>query len=126
MVVVFLSEPPSGAGVMPTYTYQCPQCEQKMDVYHGMNDSPKVKCPDCKKVAKRLLGTGSGLIFKGSGFYETDYKRDKKGGNGSSKPSESSESKSETKSEAKSESKPAAAAESKSETKSSAKSEAKK
>lgn len=103
---------------MPTYTYQCPQCEQEQEVYHGMNESPKIKCPDCKKVAKRLLGTGSGVIFKGNGFYETDYKRDNKTGAGSGRRSEPVDSKSE--------SKPAATGESKTETKSSAKSETKK
>jgi predicted nucleic acid-binding Zn ribbon protein len=62
-----------------------------------MSATPRVKCPECGGDMRRLLGTGAGVIFKGSGFYETDYKRNgsSKDGNGASK----SESKSETKTE---------------------------
>ena len=59
---------------MPTYTYECRSCGKTQDVFHGMSAKPRVKCGDCGKGSKRLLGTGSGIIFKGSGFYETDYK----------------------------------------------------
>ncbi len=87
---------------MPTYTYMCKTCNSVKDVFHSMTRNPHVKCPKCgNKRMSRLLGTGAAVIFKGSGFYETDYKR-----NGSSK-SASSESSSESKSEAKSETKPA-------------------
>ncbi len=63
---------------MPTYTYECKKCSHAFDVFHGMNAKPRVRCKDCKGPCRKLLGTGSGIIFKGTGFYETDYK-DKKG-----------------------------------------------
>ncbi len=81
---------------MPTYTYACQKCAHEMNVFHGMNDSPTVVCEACgHKKTTRLLGAGAGLIFKGSGFYETDYKRNG-GQNGSSKSGEKSEAKSES------------------------------
>ncbi|MEM1085583.1 MAG: FmdB family zinc ribbon protein [Verrucomicrobiota bacterium] len=61
---------------MPTYDYQCETCGHLFEVFQSMND-PKLKdCPldDCDGAVKRLLGTGAGLIFKGGGFYETDYR----------------------------------------------------
>jgi putative FmdB family regulatory protein len=68
---------------MPTYTYACKKCEHEMTVFHAISAKPKVACEACgSKAVERLIGTGAGLIFKGSGFYETDYKRN---GNGSSK-----------------------------------------
>ncbi|MEX2016341.1 MAG: FmdB family zinc ribbon protein, partial [Candidatus Hydrogenedentales bacterium] len=60
---------------MPTYTYECKKCGHLKDVFHGMNEAPRVRCEECKGACRRLLGRGAGLIFKGSGFYETDYKR---------------------------------------------------
>jgi putative FmdB family regulatory protein len=61
---------------MPTYEYLCPKCEKTFEVFQSMKDKPLTKCPDkaCKGRVKRLLGTGAGLIFKGSGFYITDYR----------------------------------------------------
>ena len=60
---------------MPTYDYQCGACNHEWELFQSMNDSPVKSCPKCKKrKAKRLLGLGAGLIFKGTGFYETDYK----------------------------------------------------
>ncbi len=59
---------------MPTYTYQCKKCEARRDVFHSMSVNPRVKCEACGAACKRLMGTGAGLIFKGSGFYETDTK----------------------------------------------------
>ena len=59
---------------MPTYTYECKKCYCTHDIFHGMSVQPRVKCPQCGGRCKRLLGTGAGIIFKGSGFYETDYK----------------------------------------------------
>ena len=60
---------------MPTYTYECQKCKHTMDVFHAMTENPRVKCSVCGSTrTKRLLGTGAGIIFKGSGFYETDYK----------------------------------------------------
>lgn len=60
---------------MPTYSYQCKRCDHVQDVFHAMSVTPRVKCEVCGGSCKRLLGTGAGIIFKGSGFYETDYKR---------------------------------------------------
>jgi putative FmdB family regulatory protein len=69
---------------LPTYTYECERCQQQIDIFHQMSASPEVKCAACGGPCKRLIGTGAGIIFKGSGFYETDYKS-KKGGGGESK-----------------------------------------
>ncbi len=64
---------------MPTYTYQCKKCHHTFDVFHAMSASPRIKCESCGHAGcTRLMGTGAGIIFKGSGFYETDFK-DKKG-----------------------------------------------
>ena len=61
---------------MPTYEYECKACGHNFDFFQSMKDEPLKKCPECgKNELKRLLGTGAGIIFKGSGFYETDYKR---------------------------------------------------
>jgi putative FmdB family regulatory protein len=60
---------------MPTYEYKCDKCDHLFEVYQSMKDDKLTKCPECgKKSLRRLIGTGSGLIFKGSGFYLTDYK----------------------------------------------------
>ena len=65
---------------MPTYDYQCQACGHSWELFQSMNDDPVKSCPKCKnRKAKRLLGVGAGLIFKGTGFYETDYKN-KSGG----------------------------------------------
>ena len=69
---------------MPTYTYECKKCGHEMDFFHAMSASPRVICEECGGACRRLIGTGAGIIFKGSGFYETDYKSK------SGKPSESS------------------------------------
>jgi putative FmdB family regulatory protein len=60
---------------MPTYQYECDACHHSFEVLQSMLDKKLKKCPKCKKMKLvRLIGSGSGLIFKGSGFYETDYK----------------------------------------------------
>lgn len=64
---------------MPTYSYLCKKCGHEFDVFHGISEKPKLKCASCGSArCEKLLGTGAGIIFKGSGFYETDFK-DKKG-----------------------------------------------
>jgi putative FmdB family regulatory protein len=64
--------------IMPTYEYVCPKCHHTFEQFQSMNDAPLQKCPACKKTGlKRLIGGGAGLIFKGSGFYITDYKNKK-------------------------------------------------
>ncbi len=60
---------------MPTYEYKCRECDKHFDFFQGMNSEPLTVCRDCGGALKRLLGTGAGIIFKGSGFYETDYRR---------------------------------------------------
>jgi len=79
---------------MPTYEYACEKCGNHFEIFQSMKDAPLKTCPKCKKPAlKRLLGAGAGLIFKGSGFYITDYKKGNSSGGGekksSDKPSES-------------------------------------
>jgi putative FmdB family regulatory protein len=61
---------------MPTYEYACTKCGYHFEQFQSMKDEPLKKCPQCKKPAlKRLVGAGAGLIFKGTGFYITDYKK---------------------------------------------------
>ena len=70
---------------MPTYQYECNVCGYEFEKLQSMLEKKLKKCPECgKDELFRLIGSGSGIIFKGSGFYETDYKK---------KPSESSDSK---------------------------------
>ena len=64
---------------MPTYDYECDACGHAFELFQSMTASPKKTCPKCKKMKLvRLIGSGAGLIFKGSGFYTTDYKHDNK------------------------------------------------
>jgi len=71
---------------MPTYEYACPKCGHTFEQFQSMRDEPIKRCPQCKKLGvKRLIGGGAGLIFKGSGFYITDYKN-KKSSDKSDKP----------------------------------------
>jgi putative FmdB family regulatory protein len=71
-----------GRFVMPTYEYHCAKCDQNFEAFHSMRDEPYQECPQelCRLPkwghgnVKRLLGTGAGIIFKGSGFYSTDYR----------------------------------------------------
>lgn len=60
---------------MPTYDYVCDKCGHKFEKFQSMSSAPVRKCPECgKNAVRRLIGTGAGLIFKGSGFYITDYR----------------------------------------------------
>lgn len=60
---------------MPTYDYECGACHHKWEEFQSIKAVPTKKCPECKKAkAKRLIGTGAGIIFRGSGFYQTDYR----------------------------------------------------
>jgi len=62
---------------MPTYEYQCGHCEHELEAFQSITANPLKKCPECGKMQlKRLIGTGAGVIFKGSGFWETDYRSD--------------------------------------------------
>lgn len=60
---------------MPTYDYRCNACDHEFELFQSMSESRKRKCPKCGKNAlERLIGTGAAVLFKGSGFYETDYR----------------------------------------------------
>jgi putative FmdB family regulatory protein len=62
---------------MPTYEYQCNACDHRFEELQSFSEPPLKKCPACKKKKlQRLLGTGAAIIFKGSGFYQTDYRSD--------------------------------------------------
>jgi putative FmdB family regulatory protein len=96
---------------MPTYEYKCSACGHAFERFHSMSAAPIKKCPECgRSKVKRLLGTGAGLIFKGSGFYITDYRSDaSQQAAKSDAPAGSSDSKSEgSKTDAAADAKPAA------------------
>ncbi len=60
---------------MPTYEYHCDACEHHFDEFQAMSDKPLKKCPQCgKPKLRRVFGTGAAILFKGSGFYQTDYR----------------------------------------------------
>ena len=60
---------------MPTYEYVCEACGAELEIFQSMKEAPKRKCPSCgKQKLKRRIGAGAGIIFKGSGFYQTDYR----------------------------------------------------
>ena len=106
---------------MPTYDYECDACAHKFENFQSITSEPLKKCPECgKKKLRRLFGTGAAVVFKGSGFYQTDYRSD------SYKKSAAadSQSKSESKSESKSDSKPESKSDSKSDSGSSGSSSA--
>ena len=58
---------------MPTYEYKCQICGYMFEVFQSMKDKPATKCPECNGKVRRLISGGAGVIFKGSGFYATDY-----------------------------------------------------
>lgn len=80
---------------MPTYDYECDACGHKFELFQSITENPKKKCPNCKKSKlRRLFGTGAAIVFKGSGFYQTDYRSDayKKRAEADKPPSESKSS----------------------------------
>ena len=98
---------------MPTYEYECQKCGHQFEQFQLISAKPLTRCPKprCKGKVKRLLSTGGGLLFKGSGFYITDYrssgyKEAAKKDSQSSSPAAKTESKTESKSETKSATKP--------------------
>lgn len=81
---------------MPTYDYHCDACHHDWELFQKITADPETKCPACgKKKARRLFGTGAAIVFKGSGFYETDYRSDsyKKGADAAKEKSDSKDSK---------------------------------
>jgi putative FmdB family regulatory protein len=73
---------------MPTYEYKCIVCGNKFETFQSMKDEPVKTCPKCGGKVKRLIGSGSGPIFKGTGFYQTDYKNKSNSGKGDKKKSD--------------------------------------
>jgi putative FmdB family regulatory protein len=95
---------------MPTYDYECDGCGHSFELFQSISEPVKKKCPECgKPKLRRLFGTGAAVVFKGSGFYQTDYRSDSY-----KKAAEKDKPAGEPKSESKSETKPEAASESKS------------
>jgi putative FmdB family regulatory protein len=95
---------------MPTYEYRCPEGHD-FELFQKMSDKPRAKCPTCGRAAVRRISGGAGLVFKGSGFYITDYGKDGKGprkaesesapaASEASKPAESASAKAEPKADA--------------------------
>ena len=91
---------------MPTYDYKCNECGYSFEFFQKMTDESLTECPECKGKVKRLIGAGAGIIFKGSGFYETDYKKKSNNSNKSTKttpvnakPADTTAKSSETKTE---------------------------
>lgn len=73
---------------MPTYQYECSSCGHEFEILQSMKDKKLKKCPKCGKLKLvRLIGGGSGLIFKGSGFFATDYKKNTEGSHSKAKSS---------------------------------------
>lgn len=82
---------------MPTYDYLCDDCGHEFELFQSISAPVKKKCPECKKnKLRRLFGTGAAVVFKGSGFYETDYRSDsyKKGAQAAKKARDSAKSES--------------------------------
>ncbi|MCH2179317.1 MAG: zinc ribbon domain-containing protein [Mariniblastus sp.] len=89
---------------MPTYDYECDACGHTWELFQKITDDPVKKCPQCnKKKARRLFGTGAAVVFKGSGFYQTDYRSEsyKKGAKADKKSNSDSKSGSDDKSSGK-------------------------
>ena len=91
---------------MPTYDYVCDACDHKFELFQSITAEPEKKCPECgKRKLRRLIGPGAAIVFKGSGFYQTDYRSesykkraeaDKPASDSSSKSSESNSSESKS------------------------------
>lgn len=88
---------------MPTYEYRCTECNHEFEEFQAISDAPVTICPSCGGKTERVISGGAGLIFKGSGFYITDYKKannkawaNKAGNGGVTKPTESSSKSSDT------------------------------
>ena len=89
---------------MPTYDYRCEACGHELELFQSMTEGPKRKCPECGRLKlRRVIGPGAGIIFKGSGFYQTDYRSDsyKKGAEAEKKAREGADAKSDSKKDTK-------------------------
>jgi len=97
---------------MPTYDYECDDCGHEFELFQSINDNVKRKCPDCGKLKlRRLFGTGAAIVFKGSGFYQTDYRSESYKKAAQADKKSKSAGKSDGKSDDKKASKPKAVAE---------------
>lgn len=78
---------------MPTYEYECTKCGHTFERFQSIVDAPLKRCPKCRFKVRRLMGTGAGIIFKGSGFYQTDYRSEsyKKGKKADEAPAKAAE-----------------------------------
>ena len=87
---------------MPTYDYRCTECAHEFEAFQQISEDPLSTCPECDGLLKRLIGAGAGFLFKGSGFYTTDYRKSeykekaKKESNSSTPASSDSKSKSDS------------------------------
>lgn len=63
---------------MPTYEYECLSCKHRFEILQSITAKPQTKCPQCGKKLRKLISSSAGFIFKGSGFYATDYKKTEK------------------------------------------------
>ena len=89
---------------MPTYDYVCEACDHEFELFQRISEDPVRKCPACNKnKLRRLFGTGAAVVFKGSGFYETDYRSEsyKKGAEAAKQKSDSDSGKADSKSDGK-------------------------
>ena len=75
---------------MPTYEYECRGCGHAFERFQGINDDPIKVCPECQGAVRRLISSGGGLVFKGPGFYATDYRGGTPGKSGGDKESKDS------------------------------------
>ena len=90
---------------MPTYRYECTKCGRTFDFFQSIKEAPKKKCPECGGKLERLIGGGAGVILKGSGFHNTDYRsksyqsgaKSEKSDSGTSSPDKGGAAKSEPK-----------------------------
>jgi len=97
---------------MPTYDYECSACDHTFELFQSISEPVKRKCPACgKSKLRRLFGTGAALLFKGSGFYQTDYRSDSyKKAAAAEKPADSGKASADSGSKSKKESKSGAPA----------------
>ncbi len=81
---------------MPTYEYECRKCGHRFEKFQSITAEPVKTCPKCRGKVARLLSGGAGIIFKGSGFYQTDYKKTSHASHSSEKKAESGKSEGKT------------------------------
>jgi putative FmdB family regulatory protein len=91
---------------MPTYDYVCDACQHQFEAFHSIKAEPMQKCPECgRKKLRRLIGPGAAIVFKGSGFYQTDYRSESYKKGAAAEKGAATAGKSETRSEPKSDAK---------------------